>query len=120
MTCNENRVRILKTNDVVRVIAFIPPGHTHTRVLIETSDGDAIVLQQASVDALIRAYVAVALHPQRVACELTLRELTLHRKHGFARWQLVESARSEDEVLRDAMNLYLRASADDETRATNH
>ncbi len=119
MTQGVRRVRVLKTSDVRRIVAFIPPGHTHTRVLIETVDGDVTILQQASVDALIRAYAAVALHPTRSACELVLRELVSGRKHGFAKWQLIESLRSEDEVLRDVMDIYLRTSTDDETRATN-
>ncbi len=103
----EPRVRILKTSDVMRVIAFIPPGHRHTRVLIELRTGERLILQQATVDGIIRAYASVALHPSRKACELILRHLSsAERKEGFAKWQLIESERNEDDVMREITEIY--------------
>ncbi len=103
-------VKVLRVNDVVRVIAFIPPGHTHTRLLMELRDGEVLILQQATVDAVVRAHLLVMLHPTRRACELIVKRLSSkERKHGFAEWQLVESGRGEDEVLNYAVKLYSNA-----------
>jgi len=103
----QGRVRVMKTSDVVRIVAFIPPGHRHTRILVELESGEKLIFQQATIDGIIRAYVSVALHPSRKACELTLRHLTTkERKEGFARWQLIESNRSEDKVMEEVMKIY--------------
>jgi len=101
------RVRVLRNEDVSRVIAFIPPGHRHTRAALFIGD-EVLVLQQATLDALIRAYVLVALHPIRRAVELvSVKVLKGIRKEGFTEYQLIESGRSEDEVLNEVAKLYL-------------
>jgi len=101
------KVRLMKTCDVVRVVAFIPPGHRHTRVLVELGTGEKLIFQQATIDGVIRAYAAVALHPCRKVCELILKRLTTkERKEGFAKWQLVESNKSEDEVMDEITEIY--------------
>ena len=92
--------RVYSNRDIVRVIAFIPRGHRHVRILVEFSDGLSIVLQEASVAGIIRAYLDVLFHPTRYARELVLEKLdSSTRKSGYAEWQLVESGRSEEEVL---------------------
>jgi len=103
----QDEVRVIKTDGVTRVVAFIPPGHRHTRILIELKSGEKLIFQQATIDGIIRAYASVALHPSRKAFELTLKRLgTKERKEGFAKWQLVESGRSEDEIMEDIMEIY--------------
>lgn len=98
---------IYKAEDVVRVIAYIPPGHHHTRVLIEFRDGGKIVLQQTVVDGIIRAYANVALHPQRKAVELVMRNLSKReKKKGFSKHQLLETAKSEEDILREVAEIY--------------
>jgi len=109
------RVRVLRNEDVSKIIAFIPPRHIHTRVALFIGD-DVLILQQATVDALIRAYASVALHPTRRAIELTSVKLFKGaRKDGFAEYQLIESGRPEDEVLNEITKLYYG----DETRASD-
>ncbi|WP_460024850.1 hypothetical protein [Infirmifilum sp. SLHALR2] len=93
------QARVYRNEDVKRVVAFVPRGHKHVRVLIELADV-AIVLQEATVAGIVRAYIDVALHPSRTAVELVSRRLE-ERKSGFAEHQLVESDRNEDEVLRE-------------------
>ncbi|UNQ73006.1 hypothetical protein [Infirmifilum sp. NZ] len=93
------QARVYRNEDVKRVVAFVPRGHKHVRVLIELADA-AIVLQEATVAGIVRAYIDVALHPSRRAVELVSRRLE-ERKSGFAEHQLVESGRDEDEVLRE-------------------
>jgi hypothetical protein len=104
------RIRVLRNEDVRRVVAFIPKGHRHVRMLIEI-DGEILILQQATVDALIRAYSQVALHPRKKALELVRKELRKdEKKEGFAKWQLLESSRDEDEVLDEAIKLYYQGT----------
>jgi len=91
------QVRVYRNEDVKRVVAFVPRGHKHVRVLIELADA-AIVLQEATVAGIVRAYIDVALHPSRTAVELVSRRLE-EGKSGFAEHQLVESGRDENEVL---------------------
>ena len=99
--------RVIRVEDVNRLIAFIPKGHTHIRILLELNDGSLIVFQQALIDALIRAYVSVSLHPTKYAVELIKKRLDEKiRKHGFVKLQLVESSQNEDEVLEFAEKIY--------------
>ena len=99
-------IKILKNEDVTKVIAFIPPGHVHTRLMIVLRNGDIIVLQHATVDGIIRAFTAVSLHPVRRAFELVGKYVPKSkRKPGFAEWQLVESSRSEGDVLDEVARL---------------
>ncbi|OYT49671.1 MAG: hypothetical protein B6U73_05080 [Desulfurococcales archaeon ex4484_204] len=103
-------VKVLKNQDVKRVVAFIPRGHRHVRLAIETSWGDVIILQQAVVDAVLRAYAQVAAHPVRRGVELRLARIGKElRKEGFAEWQLVESSRPEDDVVEELTRTYLDA-----------
>jgi len=98
-------VRVYKNEDVKRVVAFIPPGHRHVRILIELED-QVIVLQEASAAGVVRAYIDVVTHPSRRAVEFVSRRLPEElRKQGYAEFQLVESGRSEDEVLREMQEL---------------
>jgi len=108
-------VKVLRNSDIRSLTVFIPPGHRHVRVILQLSD-EAIVLHQATIDALIRAYTQVALHPQRRAIKLVLKRLSKYeRKEGFAEYQLIEEVMSEDEILREATKLYYGS---DETHAT--
>jgi len=94
-----NEVKIYKNQDVKRIIAFIPPSHRHVRLYIEFTD-QKIVIQQATIDAIIRAYISVALHPQRKAIELIRRRLSRNeRKEGFAEYQLVETLKKEEGIM---------------------
>ncbi len=99
---------ILYPNQCVRrVVAAIPPGHYHLRLLLELGDGTRIILHEATVAAIVRAYVDIVTHPTRRATMLTLRRLGKgERKHGYAEWQLVEEGGEEDalKVLTEALS----------------
>ena len=97
----EKDIHIIRNDDVIRIIAFIPPGHHHTRLLIELGDR-VLVLQEATVSALVRAYVNVALHPTRKVYECLTKTMSKkEKKLGFARIQLLETNRTEEEVLNE-------------------
>ena len=92
-------VRVYRNEDVKRVVAFIPPGHRHVRILIEFND-QTIVLQEATTAAIVRAYIDIVTHPSRKAVEMITKQIpSSERKQGYAEFQLVESNRSEDEII---------------------
>ena len=84
------RLVVLANRDVKKVSAYIPEGHKHIRVSIETDD-TIIVLQEATVAAIVRAYLNVLLHPVRRSFELKQARLdSSQRKSGYAEHQLIE------------------------------
>ena len=100
-------VKTYSNEAVKRVIAFIPPGHQHIRLIIELED-QIIVLHEAAVAGIVRAYANTVLHPSRRAVELAARRLTkAERKPGYADWQLIETGRSEDEVVEEALRIWV-------------
>ncbi len=98
-------IHVYPNSSVRRVVAFIPPGHMHVRFIVELED-QVIVLQEATVAGIVRAYAMVALHPSRRAVELVSRRLGRgERKRLFAEHQLVESGRREEEVIEWALKM---------------
>jgi hypothetical protein len=87
---NEN-VRVLANADIKEIVVEPPEGHQHLRATITLQSGEAIVLQEATVANLVRAYVEIKTHPRREGVRLVGRELAAEeRKKGFAEWQLLE------------------------------
>lgn len=86
--------RILANADIEEITVAVPEGHRHLRTTIRLHSGETLVLQEATVANLVRAYVAVKTHPQREQIVLRGQELTEdQRKQGFAAWQLLEDDR---------------------------
>jgi len=98
-------VRVYPNSCVERVVAFIPPGHRHVRFLVEFCDGLRLLLQEATVAGIVRAYAATAIHPTRRCIELVGRDVGGEAKPGFARHQLLESGRECGEVLEEVGRL---------------
>ncbi|MGA1843611.1 MAG: hypothetical protein ACMUIS_03505, partial [bacterium] len=86
--------RIFSNADIVRIAVGVPDGHRHIRTIIETTEGDAFVLQEATIAGIVRAYTLVTTHPQRKAIELKQTPLT-ERKHGYAEPQWMETEQDE-------------------------
>lgn len=83
--------RILANSDIREIELSVPAGHQHLRAVIRTATGEELVLQEATVASLVRAYISVKTHPIRTSCRLTGRRLEdAERKSGFADWQLLE------------------------------
>jgi hypothetical protein len=82
--------RILRNEEVTGLVAEIPAGHRHVRTTLTMADGTALTLQEATVAAIVRAYVAVKTDPART--QVVMRgTLLAERKPGFAEWQLIEA-----------------------------
>jgi len=96
------KVRVYPNECVKRVIAFVPRQHLHLRLIIELCD-QTIVLHEATVAAIVRAFANIVLHPTRRAIELKHTELRRQeRKPMYAKHQLIEIDRHEIEILEEA------------------
>jgi hypothetical protein len=81
--------RVLRNEEVAAIVAEIPEGHRHLRTTVRLDDGSAITLQEATVAAIVRAYVTVKTDPLRNGVTLKGRKVP-GRKEGYAEWQLLE------------------------------
>ena len=83
--------RQVKTADVLALTVAVPAGHRHLRAVLELADGTALELQEATLAALARAYVAIKTDPVLHQVRLLGRHLAEGEgKAGFADWQLLE------------------------------
>lgn len=84
--------RVLANADIREIELAVPPGHRHLRAILRLAGGEELVLQEATVASLVRAYVSVKTHPTRTGIRLVGRSLTAEEvKEGFADWQLLEN-----------------------------
>lgn len=84
--------------DVERIVAIIPREHKHLRVIIELPD-QVIVFSEATIAAIVRAYVNIVAHPQKKSVELVLRRFKPSEiKPAYAECQLIESTATEEEL----------------------
>lgn len=92
-------VRVYRNSDILRIAAFIPPCHRHLRLVIVAKD-QTIVLHEATVAAIVRAYTDIVLHPTKKAIEYSQVKLDKSvRKPGYAEHQFIEVDRDEQEVV---------------------
>jgi len=81
----------LATSDILGLELAVPPGHRHLRAVLELKDGREIELQEATVAALVRAFISIKTDPLRQQVRLVGRPLNpAEGKPGFASWQLLE------------------------------
>ena len=82
----------LATDDVLALEVAVPPGLRHLRAVLELRDGREIELQEATLAALVRAYIRVKTDPLHQRSRLVGRILDPEEgKPGFALWQLLEA-----------------------------
>ena len=81
--------KVLRTEDVIGLVAEIPEGHQHLRTTLTMVDGTAITLQEATVAAIVRAYTAIKTDPVHTRVVMKGQHM-VGRKAGYAEWQLVE------------------------------
>jgi hypothetical protein len=93
-------VKIYRNKDMEAIYAIIPPGHSHTRFVLKARD-TVIVLQEATVAALLRAYAMTTLHPSNRATAMFFKRLPPSlRKRGFAEYQAVDEVVGDKAVER--------------------
>lgn len=93
----DKQIKVYRNEDLEAVIAAIPRGHYHIRLAIITKD-QVIVLHEATIAGIVRAYINIAAHPLKKAIALFRKELQV-RKHGYAKHQLVEEELGEDAII---------------------
>jgi hypothetical protein len=79
----------IKNEDIKEILVEIPEGHRHIRTTITLQDDTELVLQEAAIANITRAYITVKTHPQKESVKLKGRQLT-EKKDGYADWQLLE------------------------------
>jgi len=93
---------LLRERGVHRVIVGVPEGETDAiRARLETSNGDVITLAEATLSALVQAYMDVFTHPSRQAIELRA-DLSDEQEQQAMAPRLVEVA-AEEGALRQAL-----------------
>lgn len=94
------QVDTIHNDDVQRILVGMPANHQHMRAALELRDGRCIILQEAVLAALVRAYVNIETHPERRAVRMVGAVDLPRRKTGFASYQLVEDDGADEEIAR--------------------
>ena len=100
---------LLCNKEVETAILAVPQGHRHLRLALTTRFGETIILQEATVAAIVRAYTAVKTHPVKKAVKLVSVKPTGVKK-GFAVDQLVEVVEDEKKIILEVTELLEAAS----------
>ena len=79
----------IRNEDIKEILVEIPEGHRHIRTTITLQDDTELVLQEAAIANITRAYITVKTHPQKESVKLKGRKLS-EKKTGYADWQLLE------------------------------
>ncbi|RFA94010.1 hypothetical protein [Pyrobaculum aerophilum] len=81
---------------LVKIVAAIPTGHRHLRMILFFDDGRTVLLTEALAAGIARAYIDVVTHPTRRGVVLCVKEVD--GKPGYAKVQLVECGGEEEAV----------------------
>lgn len=95
----KKKKKIIPNGAVKRIVTGIPPKHKHIRTVVELED-ETLILQEATIANLLRAYINIKTHPRRLACELMQTE-TSPAKKGYAETQLLETETPEKKLLEE-------------------
>jgi len=90
--------RLIRNEDIASAVLAVPEGHRHLRLALTTRDGETLVLQEAAVASIVRAYTTVKTHPTKRAVRL-VSAVPDGLKEGYAAHQLVEDDTPEGEVV---------------------
>lgn len=92
-------VKIIRNEDVEKVLIGVPKGHKHLRVCVKLKDNSALVFQEATIANVLRAYITLKTHPSVKAQELKMQTLSEPlRKQEYALHQLLETPRNQEEI----------------------
>jgi hypothetical protein len=104
-----NKKTLLCNNDIETAILAVPQGHQHLRLALTDRAGETIILQEATVAAIVRAYTTIKTHPVKNAVKLvSVKPAGL--KKGYAEDQLVEVVEEEKQIIAKLSELLDAAS----------
>lgn len=94
-----NLTRIIRNEDIKRVLIGVPKGHKHLRIYMKLKGDAALIFQEATIANILRAYLTIKTHPTIRARELKMRTLNeTPQKQGYALHQLLETSRNQEEM----------------------
>jgi len=94
-----DHIRIIRNEDIERVLIGVPKGHKHLRVCMKLKNNSAMIFQEATIANILRAYITIKTHPKIQAQELKMHVLgETSQKQGYALHQLLEIPRSQEEI----------------------
>ncbi len=104
-------VRYLRNRDVKKVLLGVPAGHKHLRLAVELADDKILIFSEATIANIVRAYICIKTHPIRRAIELKATRLTAcpGLKEGYSEYQLLETSRDEEEIVKELSELIAEA-----------
>jgi hypothetical protein len=73
-----NKIRIIRNEDVTKVLVGPPEGHKHLRIAMKLKNGQVLIFQEATIANILRAYTTVKTHPKIRALELEMKTLLTH------------------------------------------
>lgn len=106
-TCNKyllkehiysKKLTVYRNDEVKCIIAGIPRGHKHLRLIMIFKD-QVIILHEATVAAIVRAFVNIVLHPTKKAILFFKRNVSSVKKPGYADVQQIETCINEEDLL---------------------
>ena len=101
-----NKIRIIRNEDVNKILVGVPEGHKHLRISMNLKNGSILIFQEATIANILRAYTIVKTHPNIRAQELEMKTLKADlQKDGYALHQLLETARKNEDVERELKEL---------------
>ena len=83
-------IKKIRNSQIQRIIIGVPLEHKHLRAVIELTDGMQLILHEATLASLTRAFMTTKLDPIRSAVELEGKEL-VEQREDFASYQLLET-----------------------------
>jgi len=102
-----NKIRIIRNEDVNRVLIGVPKGHKHLRISIELKNGLVLIFQEATIANILLAYTTVKTHPNIRAQELETKTLTANlQKDEYAVHQLLETPKKNEDVESELKELF--------------
>ncbi len=90
----------LSSQNVMQLLFGIPENHQHCRLVLKTDQSGTLVLSEALVAAIVRAYATIKTHPTRSGIEMTA-TLISDGKPDFASWQLLETDKPDSDIQRE-------------------
>lgn len=84
----------IRNEDIEEVLIEAPEGHKHLRTIIRLKNGEEIILQEAAIANIARAYMTIKTHPVKRSVTLKGGKVE-NQKEGYAEWQLLEDERED-------------------------
>ena len=92
-------IKIIRNEDIEKVLIGIPKGHKHLRVCIKLKNNSTMIFQEATIANILRVYITIKTHPTIKAQELKMcRTDKTSQKQGYALHQLLETSRNQEEI----------------------